>query len=114
MAPAADVEVDVEKKHHVTLKPKERGRLEQMISAGGGSSCAPNRPRVRRAMLDFDDMGRADGRRLGPKPGMGAVLHDSSGEADFDGLPGDELPPREAVKRKLKEDAPAPPERSAD
>ena len=44
----------------------------------------------------------------------GAVLHHSSGEADFDGLPGDELPPREAVKRKLKEDAPAPPESSAD
>jgi hypothetical protein len=42
------------------------------------------------------------------------VLHYSSGEADFDGLPGDELPPREAVKRKLNEDAPAPPERSAD
>jgi hypothetical protein len=65
-------------------------------------------------MLDFDDMGRAEGRRLGPKAGKGAVLHHSSGEADFDGLPGDQLPPREAVKRKLKEDAPAPFESSVD
>ena len=65
-------------------------------------------------MLDFDDFGRAEGRQVGPKPGKGAVLHHSSGEADFDGLPGDELPPREAVKRKLKEDAPAPPDRSVD
>jgi hypothetical protein len=65
-------------------------------------------------MLELDDMGRAEGRHLGPESGKGAVLHYSSGEADFDGLPGDELPPREAVKRKLNEDAPAPPERSAD
>jgi len=65
-------------------------------------------------MLHFDDLGRAEGRRLGPKPGKGAVLYHSSGEADFDGLPGNELPSREAVKRKLKEDAPAPTERSAD
>lgn len=65
-------------------------------------------------MLDFDDMGRGEGKHTGPKPGKGAVLYYSSGEADFDGLPGDELPRREAVKRKLKEDAPAPPERSAD
>lgn len=65
-------------------------------------------------MLDFDDMGGAEGRHLGPRPGKGAVLHQSSGEADFDGLPGDELPPRDAVKRKLQDDAPAPPEKSAD
>jgi len=65
-------------------------------------------------MMDFDDIGRAEGRQLGPKPGKGAVLHYSSGEADFDGLPGDELPSRELVKRKLNEDAPAPPERFAD
>lgn len=65
-------------------------------------------------MLDIDDMGRSEGTERGPKPGKGAVIHECSGEADFDGLPGDELPPREAVKRKLGEDAPAPPDRSAD
>lgn len=56
-------------------------------------------------MLDFDDMGQDEGLQVGPKPGNGAVVHHSSGEADFDGLPGDELPSREAVKRKLNEDA---------
>ena len=40
--------------------------------------------------------------------------HHSSGEADFDGLPGDELPSREAVRRKLREDAPSSPEKSTD
>jgi hypothetical protein len=65
-------------------------------------------------MLDFDDIGRAEGKQSGPRPGNGAVLHHSPGEADFDGLPGDELPQREAVKRKLKEDAAAPSEMSAD
>lgn len=69
---------------------------------------------MRIAVLVFDDMGRAEGRHLGPEPGKGAVLHHSSGEADFDGLPGDQLPLREAVKRKLTEDAPAPQARSAD
>lgn len=64
--------------------------------------------------LDFDDLGRDEGRPLGPKPGRGAVLHHSSGEADFDGLPGDMLPAWEAVKRKLNEDASAPPKRSGD
>ena len=65
-------------------------------------------------MLDFDDMGRDEGRELGPEPGKGAVVHHSTGEADFDGLPGDELPPPEAVRRKLGEDAPAPPRRRTD
>ena len=65
-------------------------------------------------MLDLNDIGRAEGRHPGPKPGQGAVLHHSPGEADFDGLPGDVLPTREAVKRKLKEDALAPSEASAD
>ena len=65
-------------------------------------------------MLDLDDLGRAEGRDLGPRPGRGAVVYHCSGEADFDGLPGDVLPPREAVKRKLNVDAPAPPGRSAD
>jgi hypothetical protein len=37
MASAADAETDGdgEKKHHVKLTPEERGRLGQMISAGG-------------------------------------------------------------------------------
>jgi len=61
-------------------------------------------------MLYFDDLGRAEGRELGPRPGKGAVVHHCSGEADFDGMPGDVLPPRHAVKRKLNEDAPAPPD----
>lgn len=65
-------------------------------------------------MLDLDDLGQDERRPLGPKPGKGAVVHHSSGEADFDGLPGDELPAWEAVKRKLAEDAPASPPRSAD
>ena len=65
-------------------------------------------------MLDFDDLGRAEGRPLGPRPGKGAVIYQLSGEADFDGLPGNELPLLEAVKRKLAEDAPAPPAGSAD
>ena len=60
-------------------------------------------------MRKFDDMGRDEGAHPGPRPGNGAVIHHVSGEADFDGLPGDVLPSREAVKRKLNEDAPAPP-----
>jgi hypothetical protein len=63
-------------------------------------------------VLDLDDLGRAEGSELGPRPGRGAVVYHCSGEADFDGLPGDRLPPREAVKRKLNEDATAPPETS--
>lgn len=69
---------------------------------------------MRVELLDFDDIGRAEGKELGPRPGKGAVVHHSSGEADFDGLPGDELPAREAVKQKLQDEAPAPPERSSD
>lgn len=65
-------------------------------------------------MPGIDDLGRAEGAELGPEPGKGRVVHESSGEADFDGLPGDELPSRERVKRKLAEDAPAAPDRSAD
>jgi hypothetical protein len=61
--------------------------------------------------LGTDDMGRDEGSEPGPEPGKGAVVHHCSGEADFDGLPGDVLPPREAVKRKLNVDAAAPPER---
>jgi hypothetical protein len=65
-------------------------------------------------MPGIDDLGRDEGEKLGPEPGKGKVIHHSPGEADFDGLAGDELPPREAVKRKLKEDAAAASEESAD
>ena len=65
-------------------------------------------------MLYVDEMGRSEGDHLGPKPGDGAVVFHSTGEADFDGLPGDELPSRECIKRKLNEEAPAPPEKSTD
>ena len=61
-----------------------------------------------------DPMGRDEGKNLGPEPGKGADVHESSGEADFDGLPGDQLPSRRAVKRKLQEDAPAPKNTVAD
>jgi hypothetical protein len=61
-----------------------------------------------------DEMGRDEGNELGPEPGKGAVIHSSSGEADFDGLPGDVLPSREAVKKKLSQDQAAPPVKSAD
>ncbi len=39
------------------------------------------------------DLGRSEGREPGPEPGDGAVVHHSSGNLDFDGLPGDVLPP---------------------
>ena len=44
--------------------------------------------------MDLADVGRAEGSELGLKQGKGTVVHYSSGEADFDGLPGDELPLR--------------------
>jgi hypothetical protein len=65
-------------------------------------------------MLEFDDFGLVESRPPGPKPGKGAVVYHCSGEADFDGLPGDELPSLESVKRKLNEEAPFPPERAGD
>ena len=52
-------------------------------------------------MLDLDELGWDEWGEPGPKPGQGAVVYHCPGEADCDGLPGDELPPREAVKRKL-------------
>jgi len=58
----------------------------------------------------FADIGRSEGARPGPEPGEGAVVHHSSGKADFDGLPGDALPPRKTNP----EDQVAPQERSAD
>jgi hypothetical protein len=57
-------------------------------------------------MFGSDDMGRDEGKETGPEPGKGAVVHYFSGEADFDGLPGDELPSWEAVRQKLWADEP--------
>jgi len=58
-------------------------------------------------MFDQDDVGLDEGKETGPRPGMGAVLYHSSGEADFDGLPGNELPTRESVIQKLHSHASA-------
>ena len=67
--------------------------------------------RERRCLMwDPNEMGRSEGNERGPKPGDGAVVHQNSGEADFDGLPGDVLPP----KKDAKDDEPAPPGESAD
>jgi hypothetical protein len=52
-------------------------------------------------------IGVSSGEERGPQPGDGAVIHHSSGEADFDGLPGDELPPIKDADRDR-------PKRSAD
>ena len=46
-------------------------------------------------------IGRSSGDNRGPDPGDGAVIHHSSGEADFDGLPGNELPPIKRTERDL-------------
>jgi uncharacterized membrane protein YuzA (DUF378 family) len=55
-------------------------------------------------------IGRSSGDERGPEPGDGAVIHHSSGEADFDGLPGNVPPPTKDVNR----DLPYPPKKSAD
>ena len=55
--------------------------------------------------------GRSEGGERGPDPGDGAVIHESSGEADFDGLPGNVLPP---VKDDPGREQPYPRKRSAD
>jgi hypothetical protein len=54
-------------------------------------------------------MGRSSGEEEGPEPGDGAVIHNSSGEADFDGSPGD-VPPR--IKESGRDQA-FPPKRAA-
>ncbi|MGZ8479341.1 MAG: DUF378 domain-containing protein [Candidatus Binatia bacterium] len=54
-------------------------------------------------------IGRSSGADRGPAPGDGAVIHHSSGEADF-GVPGNVLPPANKADR----DQPFPPDRSAD
>ena len=42
-------------------------------------------------------LGNSSGDERGPKPGEGAVIHDSSGEADFDGSSGG-IPPGDASR----------------
>jgi hypothetical protein len=55
-------------------------------------------------IMELHDIGGSEGNDLGPKPGDGGVIHHNSGEADFDGLPGDVLPPRKVPEK----DQPAP------
>lgn len=54
--------------------------------------------------------GLSSGDERGPRPGDGAVIHHSSGEADFDGLSGNVPPPVKEANRNL----PYTPKRSAD
>ena len=58
----------------------------------------------------WDRTGRSSGDERGPEPGDGAVIHHSSGEADFDGLPGNIPPPVKNADR----DLPYPRKKSAD
>jgi uncharacterized membrane protein YuzA (DUF378 family) len=55
-------------------------------------------------------LGRSSGGERGPEGGDGAVIHHSSGEADFDGLPGNVIPPSKDAER----DLPYPHKRSTD
>lgn len=55
-------------------------------------------------------VGESTGEKRGPEPGEGAVIHHSSGEADFDGSPGD-VPPSDKTANR---DLPYPPDKSAD
>ena len=71
-----------------------------IILAGDGDSSRPN---------ILGRMGRSSGANRGPEPGDGAVIHHSSGEADF-GVAGNVLPPSTKTDR----DQPYPPEKSAD
>ena len=71
-----------------------------IILAGDGDSSRPN---------ILGRMGRSSGADRGPEPGDGAVIHHSSGEADF-GVPGNVLPPA----KKTDGNQPYPPDRSAD
>jgi hypothetical protein len=54
--------------------------------------------------------GHSSGDERGPRPGDGAVIHHSSGEADFDGLSGDVPPPIKDANH----DLPYPRKKSAD
>ena len=55
--------------------------------------------------------GRSEEGERGPDAGDGAVIHNSSGEADFDGLPGNELQP---VKDNPDREQPYPRKQSTD
>lgn len=59
---------------------------------------------------DGDGRGRDDGSTRGPRDGDGATIHHQSGETDFDGTPGDELPQKKAPE----DDLPYPPTRAGD
>lgn len=63
----------------------------------------PSRPNI------LGQMGRSSGANRGPEPGDGAVIHRSSGEADFC-VPGNVLPPA----TKTDHDQLYPPEKSPD
>lgn len=54
-------------------------------------------------------LGRSSSEERGPNPGEGAVIHHSSGEADFGGAPEDLPPPKESAR-----DLPYPPRKAAD
>lgn len=71
-----------------------------IIFASNGDSSRPNA---------LGRMGRSSGAERGPDPGDGAVIHNSSGEADF-GVSGNALPPAQ----KAAGDQPYPPDKSAD
>jgi hypothetical protein len=55
-------------------------------------------------------LGLSSAEERGPEPGEGAVIHHSSGEADFDGSSGRTPPPVKDSQR----DLPYPPNKSAD
>ena len=55
-------------------------------------------------------LGNSSGDDRGPRPGDGAVLHHSSGEADFDDAP-EKMPPSD---KEAERDLPYPPKKSAD
>jgi hypothetical protein len=58
-------------------------------------------------------LGDSSGDERGPKPGDGAVIHHSSGEADFDGGPANAPPPIKDTNDTHR-DLPYPPNKSAD
>jgi uncharacterized membrane protein YuzA (DUF378 family) len=55
-------------------------------------------------------VGHSSGETRGPRPGEGAVIHHSSGEADFDGTPGE----AQSVIKDVNRDLPYPEKKSAD